>query len=73
MKGYCMQKSIAAFIFLVVTGVSSAHAAQAFWTGRSEQVQTVTYKWVWQCEYDYLGQKFWRLFERGCASSVEVQ
>jgi hypothetical protein len=47
--------------------------ATAQWTGRSKMVQTVTYKWVWSCEYNYFGNKFWRLFETGCASSVEVQ
>lgn len=48
-------------------------AATAFWTGRQEQVQTVTYKWVWRCQYNYNGQTFWRLFETSCPSSVEVQ
>jgi len=52
---------------------TSAYAATAYWTGRSEQVQTVTYKWVWRCEYNYAGQTFWRLFETSCPSSVEVQ
>ena len=52
---------------------TSAYAATAFWTGQSEQVQTVTYKWVWRCEYNYAGQTFWRLFETSCPSSIEVQ
>ena len=58
---------------LAIFAASSAFAATAIWTGRSEQVQTVTYKWVWRCEYDYLGQKFWRLFESFCPATIEVQ
>ncbi len=62
------------FFALALAALSSAAlAATAMWTGRSEQVQTVTYKWVWRCEYDYLGTKFWRLFETSCPASVEVQ
>ena len=50
-----------------------AFAATAIWTGKSEQVQTVTYKWVWRCEYDYFGKKFYRLSEAFCASSIEIE
>ena len=49
-----------------------AFAATAFWTGKMEQVQTVTYRYVWRCEYNYNGQLFYRLFERSCPSTVEV-
>jgi hypothetical protein len=52
---------------------SQATAADAFFTGKQEQVQTVTYKWVWRCQYNYNGQLFWRLFETSCPSSVKVQ
>lgn len=50
-----------------------ALAAQAFWTGQQRQVQTVTYQIAWECEYNYNGQKFWRIFKFSCPSSVEVQ
>jgi hypothetical protein len=65
-------RNVVAFVLVLVLAIP-ASAATAFWTGRQEQVQTVTYKWVWRCEYNYLGQKFWRLFESSCPSSVEVQ
>lgn len=49
-----------------------AHAAAAYWTGKQEQVQTVTYQMAWNCEYDYAGQKVWRVFANTCPSSIEV-
>jgi hypothetical protein len=52
---------------------SYAFAATAFFTGRMEQVQTVTYQMAWKCEYSYAGQKFWRIFKNTCPSSVEVE
>ena len=60
---------------LLVTLLVSSHAiaATAFFTGRQEMVQTVTYKMVWRCQYNYNGQLFWRLFEMSCPASVEVQ
>lgn len=65
-----MRKSIllAALVFSTY-----AIAASAFFTGRQEMVQTVTFKMVWRCQYNYNGQLFWRLFESSCPSSVEVQ
>ncbi len=60
-------------LLLSALAAAPAFAATAFWTGRQEQVQTVTYKWAWRCEYNYNGQKFWRLFENSCPSNVEVQ
>jgi biopolymer transport protein ExbB/TolQ len=50
-----------------------AYAATAYWTGRQEQVQTVTGQFVWKCEYNYNGQTFWYLFQTSCPSSVEIQ
>lgn len=47
--------------------------ATAHWTGKQEQVQTVTYKYGWNCEYVYAGQTFWRTFVSSCPSSVLVQ
>jgi len=64
------------FVIAVLLGLLSAtsvSAATAFWTGRQEQVQTVTYQWAWNCEYNYAGQLFWRVFRMSCPSSVEVQ
>lgn len=52
---------------------TSAFAAQAMWTGRQEQVQTVTGVFVWKCEYNYNGQTFWKLFQTSCPSSIEIQ
>lgn len=59
-------------LIAALLGSAQAHAATAIWTGRQEQVQTVTYQWVWRCEYMYAGQKFWKLFQSSCPSSVEV-
>jgi hypothetical protein len=50
-----------------------AYAATAYWTGRQEQVQTVTYQIAWNCEYNYAGQTFWRVYQGSCPSSIEVQ
>ena len=50
-----------------------AFAATAFFTGRQEMVQTVTYKMAWRCQYNYAGKTFWMLFEGYCPGSVEVQ
>lgn len=52
---------------------TALYAATAFFTGKQEMVQTVTYKMVWKCEYNYNGRLFYRLFETSCPSSVEVQ
>lgn len=62
-------------IFALIVGMSisgTASAATAFWTGRMEQVQSVTYQMVWNCEYMYAGNRFWRAFSGSCPSSVEV-
>ena len=53
-------------------GANTAMAALAMWTGRSQQVQTVAYKWVWNCEYSYNGQRFWRMFEGSCPATIQV-
>lgn len=45
----------------------------AFFTGRQQQVQTVTNQWVWSCEYDYNGQLFTRLFRNGCPATAPVE
>lgn len=46
---------------------------QAFWTGRSQFGQSVTGAAGTNCEYNYAGKTFWRMFAGGCPSSVPVQ
>jgi hypothetical protein len=58
---------------MLVAAAAPAMAATAFFTGRQEQVQTVTYQSAWKCEYSYNGQKFWQVHKTSCPSSVEVQ
>jgi hypothetical protein len=65
-------KKITTLLLLVVI-CSQAFAVTAFFTGRMEQVTTVTYQVAWKCEYDYAGNKFWRVFKNSCPSSVEVE
>lgn len=45
----------------------------ALWTGRQEAVTTVTYKPGVNCQYNYLGQMFWRTFVGTCPATVPVQ
>ena len=52
---------------------SAAHAATAYWTGKSEPAQSVTGAAGWNCEYSYAGQTFWRMFTGFCPSSIEIQ
>jgi len=65
-------KPIIAAVILTLAA-SHANAATATWTGRMEQVTTVTYQIAWRCEYQYLGTKFWRVFQSSCPASIEVQ
>lgn len=48
-------------------------AVTAFWTGKQQQVQTVTNQFGWSCEYNYAGQTFRRTFVGTCPTSVQVQ
>lgn len=57
---------------LLYIATNPAFAAMAIWTGKSKQVQTVTYQWMWECEYDLYGNKFTKLFKSSCPSSIEV-
>jgi uncharacterized protein YdeI (BOF family) len=66
-----MKKYLIAISVLLFS--SYAFAATAFFTGNQKQVQTVTYQWAWQCEYNYNGTKFFRIFKNSCPSSVEVE
>lgn len=49
------------------------YAATATWTGLSELVTTVTYQQAFKCQYQFAGQKFWRLFRNYCPPTVEVE
>lgn len=48
-------------------------AGSAYWTGRSEVVQTVTYRTAWKCEYNYNGKTIYQLFDTSCPSSITVE
>lgn len=52
---------------------TSVFAATAYWTGQQKQVQTVTYKWAWNCQYRYAGKAFWMVFVNSCPGSIQVQ
>ena len=58
---------------LLLTTMTYATTAVAYWTGGMTQVRTVTGKLAWKCEYSYNGQKFYRIFENQCAQSIQVQ
>ena len=58
---------------LTLLSASSAFALTAFWTGRQIQVQTVSYRMAWKCEYRFAGQIFWMVFEGSCPNSIDVQ
>ncbi len=62
-----------AFLVGLLAVASPAFAASAFWTGKQEQVQTVTYQMAWRCEYNYNGQMLYFIFKTSCPSSVEVE
>lgn len=68
-----MHKAAIALFVSALLVSTSAYAASAYWTGKQKQVTTVTYQIAWNCEYNYLGQKFWRIFKDSCPSSVEVE
>lgn len=51
---------------------ANAFAGLAYFTGRQEMVQTVTYKMVWRCQYNHNGTVFWQLFEGMCPANVNV-
>jgi hypothetical protein len=56
------------------TPISAANTPYtAIFTGKQRQVLTVSYKLAWECEYNYLGQFFTKLFESGCPATVTVQ
>ena len=48
-------------------------AVTAIWTGRQEQVVTVSGLIAWNCEYQFAGQTFWKVFQNFCPATVEVE
>jgi hypothetical protein len=50
----------------------NVQAATAMWTGQMIMAQSVTYQTVWNCQYQYAGNYFWRAFRGTCPSSIEV-
>jgi len=66
-----MKKFIIALIIgLTISG--TANAATAYWTGQMKMVQSVTGNTVWNCQYQYAGNYFWRAFGGTCPMSVDV-
>ena len=61
------------FVLVAVFFAANAYAATAYFTGQMEMVQSVTGRMVWNCQYQYAGQYFWRAFSGTCPSSVQVQ
>ncbi len=63
-----------ALIAAVLLSASVAYAATGFFTGNQETITTITGKMGIRCEYNAMGQTFWRTF-RGfnCPMSVEVE
>lgn len=66
-----MKKVLAALALM--SAVVPAFAGTAYFTGRSQIVQTVTYQSGWNCEYNYAGRTFWQVFVGSCPSQIEIQ
>jgi hypothetical protein len=56
---------------------SSAFATTAFWTGNKQQIQSITGRIEWNCEYkvSYTVQMilFWRVFPDSCPSEIDAE
>lgn len=63
----------ASILVALLVWSAASFAETAYWTGRSEIVQTVTYQTAFNCEYNYAGQTFWQAYKNFCPASVEVQ
>lgn len=72
-----LQQTATGFTLATALALCTGHAiaGTAIWTGNTRFVTTVTYQQGIACEYNYLGQKFWRTFVGigSCPSSIEVQ
>lgn len=53
--------------------ILSPPTARAHFTGQMQAAQSVTGAYGYNCEYSVNGQKFWRMFQGSCPSSVEVR
>lgn len=45
----------------------------AIWTGRSQPAQSITGMAGFNCEYNFAGRVFWRMFAGPCPTSVQAQ
>lgn len=53
-------------LMTAILATSAFAQVLATWTGESKMVQTVSYKWVWNCKYRLPnGQYMWRLMPVG--------
>lgn len=53
--------------------VSTQRAGQtAYWTGKSQAAQSVTGAVGFNCEFNFAGRTFWRMFQT-CPSSIQIQ
>ena len=62
-------------LMTAILATSAFAQITAYWTGESKLVQTVSYKWVWNCKYRLPnGQYFWRLMPENttCKQSLTV-
>ena len=57
----------------VPTPANQPISQQAVFTGKSQQVQTVTGGMAWECQYDYAGQKFLVVLDNYCTPSIQVR
>lgn len=56
---------------LLISG--SAFAASAFFTGNMSTGTSVTGRFIYNCEYNYAGNTFWRSFTTYCPSTIEIE
>jgi len=63
-------KTLAAVALLALA--FDAHAATAFWSGRSSFGQSITGAVGYNCEYNYAGRMVWLFFATNCPPSVEL-
>ena len=60
------------WLFVLLLWATQVYAVEAFWTGQFKIETSITGRMVWNCEYQYAGQRFWRTFESGCPSSIDI-
>jgi hypothetical protein len=57
----------------VPTASYTPSSVTATWTGRQQQVTTITNQQAIACEYTFAGQTFVRLFQSFCAPTVQAR